>query len=139
MDGAVYVLAFLITILVFVFVRGRKKNASVNKVRTQLINLHKREAVYLCTAVEDLGDSLIQFYGEPVGSSARPGMTISDLSGEEYKIKEVYDSDSTPSKPNPEILSGNTNTAIVIEARNFNFENCRQNIKRDGMIALKLR
>jgi|SRR3989344_4454487 len=139
MDNRFYLLVIAIPILVFFAVRSRKKNSLVNEKKTQLKNLYKREAIFLCDAADDLGDNLIQFYGEPFGTSVRPGMKISDPSSVEYTIKEVYANDKTPDKPDIEIPNGMTNTAIVIETNNFNWQSFRQNIKRENVVALKLR
>lgn len=138
MDGRIYLLVLAIPLLVFFAFRSRKKNFLINEKKTQLKSLYKREAVYLCDAVDDLGDNLIQFYGEPFGISVRSGMKISDPSGVEYSIKEVYANDKTPDKPDSEIPNGMTNTTIVIETKNFNWQSLKQNLKRDGVIALKL-
>ncbi len=141
MDERIYLLAVIIFALVFFVLRSRKNESLINAKKDQLKSLYKRETVFLCDGVEDLGDNLIQFYGEPFGISVRPGMKILDPSGAEaeYVLKEVYANDKTPNKPDSEIPNGMTNTTIVIETNNFNWENFRQNIKRDKVIALKLK
>lgn len=134
----IYLLVFLVFLYIFAEVRSRKNNLILREKKTQLKNLYKNEAVFLCDAVEGLGRNLIQFYGEPFGVSVRSGMKISDLGGVEYLIKEVYANDKSPSKPDLEISNGMANSTIVIEAKNFNLQSFKQKFKSDRVIALKL-
>jgi len=138
MDGKIYLLALAILLLIFFIVRSQKKNSLTNKKKTQLKSLYRRDAVFLCDAVDDLGKNIIQFYGEPFGTSARPNMKIFVPNGTQYTIKEVYTNDETPNKPDSEIPNGMTNTAIVIETSNFDWDSFRQSIKNEGVVALKL-
>ena len=139
MDDRLYFLGIAIPLLILFAVRSRKKASIINQKRIQLKSLYKHEAFFLCNAADDLGNDLIQFYGEPHGGSVRGGMKISDPSGAEYTIKEVYANDKTPDKSDFEIPNGVMNTAIVIETKNFNWQNFRQNLKNEKVVALKLR
>lgn len=128
----------LVGVLVFVFFKIRKGNSVIIKKKTQLKKLHQGEAFFLCDSADDLGDNLIQFYGELFGTSLRPGMKISILDSSKYTIKEIYGNSKTPNKPDGEIPDGTTNIAIVIEADNFNWQSFKQNLKREKIVVLKL-
>lgn len=65
-------------------------------------------------------------------------MKIIGFNGMEYTVKEVYANDETPDKPDAEIPSGMENTAIVIETNNWDWKIFEQNIKKDGVLALKV-
>jgi hypothetical protein len=145
MDTQIYLAIIAIVLLILVpfvllissVIRVRKKNTVVNEKKTQLKNLYKHETVYLCDGIDDLGENLIQFYGEPFGISVRPGMKIL-VNGTEYTIKEVYADDETHDGPDSEIPNGMPNTAIVIESSSFNWGNLKQRLRQEGVIALKL-
>lgn len=121
----------------------KRAKAKADK-KAQLLNLYSHEGVYLCDSAEDLGQNLIQFYGEPHGTSVRPGMTIIDPGGVSHVVKEVYSSDTTNDphldQPDPEIPNGMTNTAVVIETKSFNWPAFQQQRKNGGgYVALKIR
>lgn len=137
-----WIVIVVASLLAFSAIQKRRKNAIANSKKEQLKSLYKREPIYLCNAIDNLGknrlgEDLIQFYGEPFGTSVRPGMKIS-VSGVEYTIHEVYANDKTPGESDAEIPNGMPNTAILVESGNFHWGNLKQNLKQEGVIAFKL-
>lgn len=134
-----YVLLFIFT--AFILIRGysnqKKLIAKKSALKEQLKSLYHNQQSYLCYAAEYLGNNLIQFYGEPFGTSIRPEMKIfANSIG--YPIKEVYADDKTPDKPDPEIRDGMANTAIVIETSSFDWNNFNRILKEESLVALKI-
>lgn len=122
-----------------------KKRAKVKAARkAQLLNLYSRDGVYLCYQVQNVGNRLVQFDGEPHGTLVKPGMTVTDPMGSRHVVKEVYNSDETNDPdldiPEAELQNGETGTAIVVEAPSFNFAKFRQQLRQDGgYVALLVR
>lgn len=131
---------FIINLAILILIIGwaYKKKVSNRAKKEQLKGLYKDQPVYLCDDGEDLGDNLIQLYGEPFGVNIRPGMKITGPNGAEHTVKEVYANDKTPDKPDEEIPSGMEDTAIVIDANNWDWRIFKLNLKTDRVIALKV-
>lgn len=138
---AVAVVLFYLFLIVIVFKRRARAKAAV---REQLLNVYNRDGIYLCYRAKPVGGNLIQFYGEPHGTSVRPGMSITDPAGQTHVVKEVYDSDRTNDPnldtPDAELTNGMRNTAVVIEAASFNWTSFREHLRRGGgFVALPVR
>lgn len=129
----------ILTAVLIIHSRLSRKNLISKKeaLKERLKTLHNNQPSYLCYAAENLGNNLIQFYGEPFCTSVRPGMKIyaNNIS---YTVKEVYADDKTPDQPDPEITSGMEETAVVIETNSFDWNNFNQKMKDDGLLALKI-
>lgn len=128
----VIVSALIIVGIVKLFINASRKNQAI-KVAMDKLKLNRQgQKLFLCYSAEELNNNIIQLWGEPFGTSVKPGMTLCDQYGKEYLIKEVYDDDSTPEKSDEEVLAGTADTPIVIETANWDWEGFKQGLKRDG-------
>ncbi len=124
-------------ILILIYTRSQKSRALIKEKRGQLNNASGKK-FYLCDAVDDLGDNLVQFYGGAVGTIL-PGMQIIMPDGMSYIIKEVYGDEKIPDRPSAQIPDGMDNAAIVIEAPHFGFESLRPKLKQERVLALEVK
>jgi hypothetical protein len=132
-----YTLVVGFIILAFVVRRAFVNDSKRRVAKERLKSLNPRSALYFCNSAEDLGEHLIQFYGEPFGITVRPGMKIEIPYGQKYIIKEVYGG-AIPNKLATEILDGDKNTAVVIESDNFDWTSIKTRLKEDKIVGLKL-
>ena len=138
MDPKVYRVGILFLILIVIVFLNRKRKADVNTKKDEVRTFNKNQTVFLCDTAEDLGENMIQLYGEPFGASVRPGMKITGLDGREHVINEVYGVIKNPSKSDEEIPSGMKNTAIVVETDLWDWTLFREQRKKERIVALKL-
>lgn len=116
----------------------RKRGLLIVKKRKEIKDSKSGKLVFLCDAMDDLGENLVQFYGEVIGGSIHSGMKIL-ASGGMYEIKDVYADDNDLGKPSSGDPAGKTRVAIVIKASSFNFPSFRQELKKEGLISLEIK
>ena len=138
MDLVDYIGVIIIGLGVLGLIRRLMNVKRLSAKKEQLKGLYAFDAIFLCNGIDDLGDSLIQIYGEPYRVTVRPGMSIFMPGGKKYKIKEVYRGDTQSQKSDIEISEGKSNSAIVIEARDFEWGSLQQDLKREGIIVFNI-
>lgn len=137
MHSKIFLVAVSILIVVILSLRKRQKRLTLNAKKGQLKTFYGGQSFFLCDCAEDIGENLIQLYGEVSGGTVTPGMKIVGLNGKEFIIKEVYANDSTPTIANKEVSEGE-GSAIVIEMSGWDWPGFRETVKRDKIVPLKL-
>lgn len=136
----IVVFSLIIAGVVKLFINASKKNKAIRVAMDNLKLNRKGQQLFLCYSAEEVSKNIIQLWGEPFGASVKPGMILGDQYGKEYIVKEVYDDDGTPEKSDEEVLEGTTDTPIIIETTNWDWENFKQSLKREGgVVAFNLK
>lgn len=123
----------LIALIAISYMGKRKKGVNaelIKKMRAQ----HPDSMNFYCTAVEDIGDNLIQFHGDLYGGDISPGMKILIPEIGEYELKAVYAADKNPDKPDEMIKNNSQDVAILIESKDINLDKLKRKIKEEKVV-----
>ncbi|MBI5732893.1 hypothetical protein HY967_02970 [Candidatus Jorgensenbacteria bacterium] len=133
------ILIFVVFLVSIVLLINKNRGGKVsNDRKSELRKVYAHQDVFLCDGADGPKDGFIQLYGDLFGMSLHAGMKIIDPNGRGHIVKEVYADDEREDLPDLELPSGSMNTAIVVEAGNDDWASFKENIKRDGVVALTL-
>lgn len=126
MDPFNYILIFLICFLAYIQYR---KYVLDQKIKTLRLQNNNKQVLFFATGLDDLGNGLIQFYGEVDGGDIYPIVNKLLLNGVKYEIFEVYASETQPQKPSDFAPNLSDNVAIVIEDKDSIYRSVKKDIK----------
>lgn len=135
MYGPLIVL-LVVAALGFIIMRSYKKKQKAKAALQQLKVTHPQEGLFLCDSAEGVKENMVQLYGEAWQTAIRPGMRLRFPNGATYPVAEVYADDKTPDRPNEEIPAGSINTAIVVTAEHFDWDDFGRRLSDTGALGL---